>query len=136
MKLFIFFFIVIAIFADCNPMRRIDMINNGNMDAEIIWTLKDLDSLYKSPFFLSNSKKIKFDLKTSKPYNEINMSFGTGSWTKQALDSITTRLDSLEIRSVSDTIKLGSEEMNAFLYERRKGLGKRRISIMIPDRKS
>jgi len=113
-------------------MRRIDMKNSSGQDAEIIWTLKDMDSLYKSPFFLSNSKKVKFKLKKDSPYNEANMSFGTGVWTKEALDSITERLDSLEIRSSSGTITMGSDEMNKYLKERRKGLGKRKIALVIP----
>src|SRR2546423_9433957 len=129
MKILIGFVIVMLSLLSCDPMRRIDMINSSGQDAEIIWTLKDMDSLYKSPFFLSNSKKVKFKLKSSRPYKEINMSFGSGIWTKEALDSITSRLDSLEIRSSSGILKFGSEDMNAYLGERRRGFGKRKITI-------
>src|SRR5947209_10513964 len=128
----IFFIVVCLLISACDSMRRIDMKNSSGQDAEIIWTLKDMDSLYKSPFFLSNSKKVKFKLKKDSPYNEANMSFGTGVWTKEALDSITERLDSLEIRSSSGTITMGSDEMNKYLKERRKGLGKRKIALVIP----
>ena len=120
-------------FFSCDPMRRIDMKNNTSNDAEITWTLKEMDSLYKSPFFLSNSKKIKFKLQPNKPFNEANMSFGSGIWTKGAIDSITNRLDSLEIKSSTGTIKMDSREMNAYLMSNRKGLGKRRIVINTSD---
>ena len=109
------------------------MVNNSNENAEITWTLKEMDSLYKSPFFLSNSKKIKFKLEPNRPFNEANMSFGSGIWTKGAVDSITNRLDSLEIKSSSGTIKMGSREMNSYLMANRKGLGKRRIIINTSD---
>lgn len=126
-------FILLLLFFSCDPMRRIDMVNNGSEDAEITWTLKEMDSLYKSPFFLSNSKKIKFKLQPNRPFNEANMSFGSGIWTKAAIDSITDRLDSLEIKSAAGTLRLDSKEMNAFLMEKRKGLGKRRIVINASD---
>lgn len=116
----------------CDPMRRIDMKNKSGQDVEITWKLKDLDSLYKSPFFISNSKTVKFNLKPSKPYNRANMSFGIGTWTPAFLTEITDRLEALEILSQSDTIKLkSSEEINSFLSTRRKGIGKRRIEILV-----
>jgi hypothetical protein len=132
MKYFVFIFLL-QLFFSCDPMRRIDMKNNSSGDVEITWTLKEMDSLYKSPFFLSNSKKIKFKLQQNKPFNEANMSFGSGIWTKEAIDSITNRLDSLEIKSSSGTLKMDSKEMNAYLMDKRKGLGKRKIIINTSD---
>ena len=125
--------ILLVLFFSCDPMRRIDMRNNSSGDAEITWTLKEMDSLYKSPFFLSNSKKIKFKLQQNRPFNEANMSFGSGIWTKSAIDSITNRLDSLEIKTSSGTLKMDAREMNASLMANRKGLGKRRIIINTSD---
>ena len=132
MKYFVFIFLL-QLFFSCDPMRRIDMKNNSSGDVEITWTLKEMDSLYKSPFFLSNSKKIKFKLQQKKPFNEANMSFGSGIWTKEAIDSITNRLDSLEIKSSSGILRMDSKGMNAFLMDKRKGLGKRRIIINTSD---
>jgi len=126
-------FILLLCCFSCDPMRRIDMKNNSSGDAEITWTLKEMDSLYKSPFFLSNSKKIKFKLQPNSPFNEANMSFGSGIWTKEAIDSITNRLDSLEIKSSSGTLKMDAREMNTYLMANRKGLGKRRIIINTSD---
>src|SRR5579885_3484348 len=132
MKYFIIVFIGILLIS-CDPLRRIDMKNTGSEDAEFIWSLKEMDSLYKSPFFLSNSKKIKFKLNANKPYNEANMSFGSGIWTRQAIDSITERLDSLEIKSSAGTIKMGAEDINSLLKNHRKGLGKRTIVLTTSD---
>lgn len=117
---------------NCSPMRRIDMKNRSGGDAEITWTLKDLDSLYKSPFFISNSKTTRFQLKAGKPYNTVKMSFGMGSWPKDTLMMITDRIESLEIKSAQNTIQLNSsKDIYNFLYKRRKGIGKRKIEILI-----
>ncbi len=116
----------------CSPQRKINMKNKSNGKVEITWTLKDLDSLYKSPFFISNSRVVTFELKPQKPFDEVSMSFGMGSWPKDTLAQITDRLQSLEIKSAQGTIQLNSaEDIYAFLYQRRKGIGKRKIEILI-----
>jgi hypothetical protein len=118
--------------ASCDPLRRINMKNKSAENASIIWTLKERDSLYKSPFFISNSKITRFDLKPSKPYNEVKMSFGLGSWTRDSLAMITDRLETLEIISGTTKIKIdSSKNIYDYLLARRKGLGKKRIEIVI-----
>jgi len=108
------------------------MENRSGSEAEIIWTLKEADSLYKSPFFISNSITTKFNLKPDKPYNIVKMSFGIGSWPKAVLASLTERLESLEIKSEKGTIQINSpKEIYSFLYSRRMGIGKRKIEILI-----
>jgi hypothetical protein len=118
--------------AACNPTRRIDMKNHSGDDASITWTMKDGDSLYRSYFFISNSTELKFDLKPNSPYNEVRMSFGMGAWKKDTLKIITKPLQSLQIKSNSGTIQLDSqEEIYTFLWNRRKGITKRKIEILI-----
>lgn len=118
----------------CSPLRRIDMKNHSGQDVKITWTLKEMDSLGKSPFFMSNSRKVRFELKPNEPYNEVKMSFGIGTWPALELKEITDRLESLEIVYAKGTIYLQSpEEIYSFLYERRKGIGKRKIEIMVGE---
>ena len=117
---------------NCSPLRKINMKNRSGGDVEITWKLKDLDSLYKSPFFMNLSRTTKFELKPDKPYNTVKMSFGMGSWPKDTLKMITDRLESLEIKSPNGTIKLdSSNNIYSFLWSRRKGIGKRKIEILI-----
>ena len=116
----------------CSPMRKINIKNRSGNDIDVTWKLKELDSLYLSPFFISNSKTVAFHLKSDKPYNNIKMSFGMGSWPKDTLTQITERLESLEIKSAGGTIFLdSSDKIFSFLYHRRKGIGHRKIEIMI-----
>ncbi len=134
MKNIFLFFSFVVLLISCDPMRRINIKNESGGEAEIIWTLKDLDSLYKSPFFLSSSKKVNFQLQSVKPYKEINMSFGEGFWSIDYLKEVTDRLESLEIKTASGTIKLdSSDQINTFLSARRKGLKNRKIDIIIKD---
>ena len=114
----------------CDPLRRIQMKNKSGSDVEITWTLKESDTLQKTAFFMSNSDKVKFDLKPSRPYNEVNMSFGIGSWTADTLRSVTNSLESLQIKSAGGTIHLKSpEDIYNFLSNRKKGITKRKIVI-------
>jgi hypothetical protein len=125
-------FIYCILMAYCSPMRKINIKNRSGGDIDVTWKLKDLDSLYLSPFFLSNSKTVAFHLKSNKPYNDIKMSFGMGSWPKDTLSAITERLESLEIKSRGGTIFLDStDKIFSFLYHRRKGIGNRKIEILI-----
>lgn len=116
----------------CSPFRKIDMKNQSGGAVEITWTIKEADSLFANPFFISNSRTLKFELKPDQPYNEVNMSFGIGSWPKETLETLTKTLESLEIKSASKTIQLNSpEDIYAFLLPRRKGFGNRKIEIRI-----
>jgi hypothetical protein len=129
-KYSLFIFCTLAVC--CSPMRKINIKNRSGSDIDVTWKLKDLDSLYLSPFFLSNSKTVAFHLNSEKPYNNIKMSFGMGSWPKDTLNAITDRLESLEIKSVGGTIFLdSSDKIFSFLYHRRKGIGNRKIEILI-----
>lgn len=116
----------------CSPLRRIVMKNGSGGEVVFTWELKDLDSLYKSPFFISNSRTTRFVLQPGNPHHTVKMGFGMGSWPADSLQMITDRLASLEIRSPAGTIRLGSsKEIFTFLYNRRRGLGKRRIVIQV-----
>ena len=119
-------------FAQCSPFRKINMKNQSGGNVEITWTLKEADSLFTNPFFISSSRTLKFELKPNKPYNEVKMSFGIGSWPRDTLAILTKTLESLEIKSSDRTIQLSSpEDIYAFLLPRRKGFGNRKIEIVI-----
>jgi hypothetical protein len=115
-------------------MRRIDMKNRSGGEVEITWKLQERDSIYKSDFFISNSDEVSFKLKPEKPLDDVKMTFGIGHWKPSALYAVTERLESLEIRSPSGTIKLKNpEEIYNFLMNRRRGLTKRKILILVSD---
>jgi hypothetical protein len=118
----------------CNPLRMIEMKNKSGQDVDIRWKLKDLDSIYKSDFFISNSENLTLELKPVKPFNEVKMSFGEGTWKPKDLEAVTERLESLRIRSAAGTLELkSSSDIYRFLMHRRKGIGKRKILILIKD---
>jgi hypothetical protein len=130
MKQLLILIVIVAV--ACNPTRRIDMKNRSGEDATITWTLKEGDSLYRSHFFISNSTELKFELKPQSPLNEVHMSFGLGAWKKDTLRIITRPLQSLRIKSGSGIIQLDSADaIYTFLWNRRKGLTKRKIEILI-----
>jgi hypothetical protein len=115
----------------CDPSKRIQMKNNSGSDAEITWQIKE-DSILKSPFYLSSSKELKFHLKTVKPYNEVMMTFGIGSWTPAVIKNCVDDLESLTIRWGTNEIRLTNEEdISKFLLARRKGFGRSKILILI-----
>lgn len=132
MKPSIVLLLAVCCFAHCSPFRKINMKNQSGGNVEITWTIKEADSLFNNPFFISNSRTLKFELKPHKPYNEVKMSFGIGSWSRDSLDILTKTLESLEIKSSDRTIQLNSpEDIYAFLLPRRKGFGNRKIEIVI-----
>lgn len=117
--------------AGCDPMRRINIINQSGRIAEVIWVIRE-DSILKSPFFYSVSDSVVFSLKSNKPYNLVKMSFGTGYWSADELIKITDDLKLMEIRAASGVIKLDSpEEINTFLALRRQGIDNSKIRIVI-----
>lgn len=110
------------------------MKNRSGGDVKITWKLQERDSIYKSDFFISNSDELTFKLKPEKPLNDVKMTFGIGNWKPSALYAVTERLESLEIKSPSGTILLKTtEEIYNFLVNRRKGITKRRILILVND---
>ena len=132
MKNSIFLSLFVYLWAGCSPFRKIDMKNESGGAVEITWTLKEADSLFTNPFFISNSRTVKFELKPEQPYNEVKMSFGIGSWPRDTLEILTKTLESLEIKSANRMIQLNSpEDIYAFLLPRRKGFGNRKIEIRI-----
>jgi hypothetical protein len=126
------FVMVQLLMQGCSPFRKINMRNQSGGNVEITWTLKEADSLYTNPFFMGSSRTLKFELKPEKPYNEVKMSFGIGSWPRDTLAIITKGLESLEIKSAGGLIQLNSpEDIYAFLLPRRKGFSHRKIEILI-----
>ncbi len=128
-----YFTLIISIFflLSCDPSRRINMLNKTNHDAEIIFKLKE-DSAKTSPFFISNSTKINFNLKNEKPQNFASMSFGLGKWTKASIKNIADDLESLEIKHTKDSMLFNSEDQIAqYLFAKRKGTFKSRIDITV-----
>lgn len=116
----------------CDPMRRLQMKNESAGEVEFKWKLKENDSLYLSPFFISNSQKTDFLLKNKKPHNFINMSFGIGAWSEEYLNEMSKKLESLEINSIQDSLKFNSPaEIYNFLLKHRKGIGNRKIMITV-----
>lgn len=110
------------------------MKNASGSEVKITWLLKDEDSLYTSPFFISNSRELTFRLKPQSPYNEVKMSFGIGSWPADTLKLVLRKVQSLEIRSASGTMKLeGTQAVYDFLAIRRTGLGRRNIRIIVTE---
>lgn len=120
-----------SLLVSCNPARRINMINHSNEDAHIIWTMKE-DSAKTSPLFISNALELKFELKPTKPHNEANMSMGVGKWTDETIKSIVDDMESLVIVHKNDSVKLdGESAIWSYLQERRKGITKNRIDIVL-----
>ncbi|MGZ5287666.1 MAG: hypothetical protein ACXWB9_10795, partial [Flavisolibacter sp.] len=64
----------------CDPMRRINMKNRTDEKAEITWHIIK-DSILSSPFFMSNSREVKFKMLPDGKSGDIKMSFGIGKWT-------------------------------------------------------
>jgi hypothetical protein len=70
----------------------------------------------------------------SGPAHDIRMSFGVGTWTKNAVNNLVDDLDSLVIRWNNREIRLGAqEEIRDYLMPRRKGVGKDKIEILLKD---
>lgn len=118
-----------AALAGCDPLRRIDMVNETADTVRFIWKLNE-DSLMFNPFLLSNSKELSFTLAPPKT-KAIKMSFGEGSWTQRDVQKLVGFLTSFEIKSPSQKIKIDSLPLlEKFLLSRRRGIGKARIEIV------
>ena|SRR5829696_5124737 len=130
MKIVVGLFLLLGILWSCHPLRRIDMKNKTSDTAEIIWRLNE-DSLMNNPFLLSNSKELRFSLYPPKR-NDIKMSFGAGSWAPKEVEKLVGHLQSLEIISPTQKIKIDSLPLlREFLLARRKGIGGAVIEIVI-----
>jgi hypothetical protein len=122
---------LLAFMVSCDPMRRINMVNKSSKDAEVVWVIKK-DSVIKSPFFISNSDSVVFQLKNDKPYHIAKMSFGSGAWSSAQLDNLIDDLKGMEIHAASGNIRLDSAaDIKSFLALRRTGLDKSKIKIVV-----
>ncbi len=130
MKYFSLIISILFLFS-CNPSRRINLRNKSNNNAEVIFKLKE-DSAKTSPFFISNSTRVNFNLKNKKPHNWATMSFGLGKWTKASIKNIADDLESFEIKHTKDSMLFNTEDQIAqYLFAKRKGTFKSRIEIIL-----
>jgi hypothetical protein len=124
-------FTLVALVCSCDPMRRINIKNHSNEDAEVIWQIHE-DSLLKSPLYIGNDPEVKYQLKQQPPYNVIKIPFGYGRWTTEYIKSIADDIKELIVIKGSDTSHYNSTaQIWQYLEERKKGLGKKRIEILI-----
>ena len=117
----------------CSPYRRIHIKNESGGNAQVKWNLLENDSLPHSPFYLYSSTEVKFDLKAQSPYDELKLSMGMGSWSNDTLAMMIRGLESMEIKTPRRTIKIDSSQLYSFLAGKRKGIGNRKILIIIKD---
>jgi len=130
MKYFSLIISILFLFS-CNPSRRINLRNKSNNNAEVIFKLKE-DSAKTSPFFISNSTRVDFNLKNKKPQNFASMSFGLGKWTEASIKNIADDLESFEIKHTKDSMLLTTEDQIAkYFFAKRKGTFKSRIEIIL-----
>ena len=114
----------------CDPMRRIDMRNATAQQASITWHIKE-DSINSSPLFISNTTEQRFDID---PGKRIYMSFNIGSWNRKAVKNLVDDLDSVVLQWSGKTVTLRTgEEINTYLYARRRGLDKAKILIRMTE---
>lgn len=120
--------VITACLLSCDPARRIEMKNSSADTAHIIWRVKK-DSIGFNAFNLSNNRELKFTLP---PYrnSEIKMSFGVGVWSPEEVDRLIHRLESFEIKTSRQNLKIDSmAQLRSYLLARRKGSSKIKIVI-------
>lgn len=123
-----FAFLLLLVVFGCDPVRRINMKNETGDTVRFIWTLKE-DSALFNPWMLYNSRELAFTILPSKA-KKVKLSFGEGRWSPTDVQKITSYLESLEIISATQRIKIDSLPLlNEFLLARRKGIGGARIEI-------
>ena len=123
-------FLFVCILISCTPERRIEMKNRSSNDAHVIFTLK-ADSAKTSPLFISNNTEVRFDLKNTHPHNLVKMSYGIGKWSTHIVNDLAMDLESIEIQSNEENIKL--TDMSAiqnYLMQHRKGIGKTKMQFL------
>jgi hypothetical protein len=114
----------------CDPNRLITMTNKTPEKTTVVWTLKK-DSAKLSPLFMNNSTEVVYDLKPENPHNKASLAVGIGRWTHAELQDLCDDLESLEIKSGNSQQKIISEnEMHDYLWQRTKGLTKRKIVLV------
>lgn len=123
--------LILALCTGCDPARRI-LIRNASEDVAVITWIMKKDSLAGSPFFISLSDTTRFVLRPSPPYNRVNMTCGTGNWSRTALEELTDDLEALEVRYSGGSFRLqGVDSIRNFLRPRRTGLDKAKILLIL-----
>lgn len=130
MKILLYFILCLPIFS-CDPYRRFQMINATEDDAVVTFIIKE-DSLHSSPFFISNTKESAFIVHPGRA-GRIHLSCGEGEWTVKQVAAIADDLESIIIKWNEGETKLETQEqITDFLVQRRKGLDKGKIVLLIP----
>ena len=112
-------------------MRRINIKNQSNDEAIIIWDIHE-DSVLSSPLFIGNDPKVRYHLKPEAPYNLVKIPFGYGKWTTDYIKSIADDLNEMVVIKGTDSLHLNSTaQIWQYLEERKKGFGKKRIEIIV-----
>lgn len=125
--------ITVIILLGCDPMRRINMKNNTGDIAEITWFIKE-DSILSSPFFISNSQEVVFELKPERQRNLVKMSFGIGTWSEKEIVNLVDDLDSVVIKWNDKTaVLLPENQLKDYLMARRTGIDKSKINIVLRE---
>jgi hypothetical protein len=124
--------IVSSVFiCSCDPMRRINIKNQSNEDAVVIWQIHE-DSVLSSPLYIGNETEVEYQLKQNSPYNLVKIPFGYGRWTTDYIKSVADDLKGLMIIKGNDSLHFNSTaQIWQYLEERKKGFGKKRIEIII-----
>lgn len=115
----------------CDPLRRLQMENTSGNNAVVEWQLKENDSLFRHPLMISNSKDVHFRLGTNRPYNYVNMSFGTGNWSPDYLQNFLKGVEALKINKGNGETILKEDSLYDYLLARRRGIGGRKLYILI-----
>ena len=106
------------------------MINKTNDTAEVIWKSQE-DSIGFNPFVLNNKKKLVFVLPPHK-HSKVKLSFGMGTWSPEEVEKTIHLLDYFAINAPGQQLKIDSLPLlKTWLLERRKGIGKSKIRIVI-----
>jgi hypothetical protein len=109
------------------------MNNETSSEAEITWFIKE-DSILSSPFFISNSREVKFSIPAANEAKKIKMSFGIGSWSVPVVTNLVDDLDSVKLEWDNKVIVLSTEEdMRSWLMARRRSLDKSKIHINLRE---
>jgi len=130
MRIVCFLLPAFFLLAACDPARRIEMKNQSNDTAQVVWKSKK-DSIGFNPFVLNNSNELRFVIPPHKN-SQVKLSFGMGSWTPEEVTKAIHRLDYFEIITPSQNLKIDSlPRLRDYLLARRKGIGSARIEIVI-----